>query len=58
MIQPGESLGWEGWLAPAPLEHHSTSGGKPPFLTCEISKVEFFHLSSNNFAELLCPCGN
>src|SRR6266851_618133 len=35
VIQEAKAHGWEGRLAPAWLEWHSISGGKPPFLTCE-----------------------
>jgi hypothetical protein len=33
MIQDEKAHGWEGGLAPAWIEPHSTSGGKPPFRT-------------------------
>ena len=36
MIQGKESHGWEGWLASAWVEEHSTSGGKPPFPTMRL----------------------
>ena len=36
MIQPGKSLGWEGWLAPAPLEQPFNERGQAAFLTCKI----------------------
>jgi hypothetical protein len=39
MIQAGKAQGWEGWLAPAWIGWHSTSGGKPPFLTLRLSKL-------------------
>ena len=39
MNQDRESQGWEGWLAPAVVECHSTGGGKPPFLTPRFSAL-------------------
>ena len=45
-----ESHGGEGWFTPAEIEWHSSSGGKPPFLTCKFSTLpanflcEFLHL--------------
>src|SRR5216683_7204902 len=38
-IQVGKPQGWEGRLAPANIARHSTSGGKPPFLTCKGGSV-------------------
>ncbi len=38
-IQVGKPQGWEGRLAPANIERHSTSRGKPPFLTCKAGNV-------------------
>ncbi|MBC8032208.1 MAG: BamA/TamA family outer membrane protein [Pyrinomonadaceae bacterium] len=42
-----ESHGKEGGLAPAGLERHSSSGGKPPFLTCKFAAVAGFHGSGS-----------
>jgi len=58
MIQLGKAQGWEGRIAPALFERYSRSGGKPPFLTCEIFCVELFHFSLSNFSEPLCLCGD
>ncbi len=41
MIQDMKPQGWEGWLAPACVECHSTGGGKPPFLTLSFSTFCF-----------------
>ena len=41
MIQDIQAQGWEGWLAPACMECHSTGGGKPPFLTLSFSIRHF-----------------
>src|SRR6185436_4648905 len=46
MTHRAESHGQEGGLAPACVEWHSASGGKPPFPTCEIPQVELFLLQS------------
>jgi hypothetical protein len=42
MVQERKSHGREGWLAPATVELHSTSGGKPPFPTCEAYELELY----------------
>jgi hypothetical protein len=47
MNQVQKSQGWEGWLAPAVVECHSISGGKPPFLTLRFCR-------SSCAAEFLC----
>ena len=41
MIQGMQPQGWEGWLAPACVECHSTGGGKPPLLTLSFSIFYF-----------------
>jgi hypothetical protein len=39
--QEQEAQGWEGRLAPARVEQHSTSEGKPPFLTTSFCVSNF-----------------
>jgi hypothetical protein len=51
MTQETKSHGWEGRLAPARLEWHSISGGKPPFLTCETVLLSF---SLSYFSTFVC----
>ena len=42
MIQEKQSLGGEGRLAPAWVEGHSRSGGKPPFPTMRLLLLNHF----------------
>jgi hypothetical protein len=53
-----ESQGKEGGLAPALVECHSTSGGKPPFLTLSffgLSYLSNLHVYASTLGFMLSP---